>query len=205
MKVFRREQPPWRVLGSWAVGQGGLRACGVGSCPHSSQRAPSLQESRAAPALAAAPSQRPSARGWRERPPGRFTGPARHKALLAADSAPCLPGATARSALHPRLSAQEAGTRLLRHGAAAGAPPQPLTGEAGAQVTRGLCPCDEWERVGVKPGAAGSGRRGASWGCSSGRSEEPGPREHPLCGQPGQTDAYNHYFLTYWWVEINIL
>lgn len=123
MKVFRREQPPWRVLGSWAVGQGGLRACGVGSCPHSSQRAPSLQESRAAPALAAAPSQRPSVRGWRERPPGRFTGPARHKALLAADSAPCLPGATARSALHPRLSAQEAGTRLLKHGAAAGAPP----------------------------------------------------------------------------------
>lgn len=161
MKVFRREQPPWRVLGSWAVGQGGLRACGVGSCPHSSQRAPSLQESRAAPALAAAPSQRPSARGWRERPPGRFTGPARHKALLAADSAPCLPGATARSALHPRLSAQEAGTRLLKHGAAAGAPPQPLTGEAGARATRVCALATSGSAWGLNPGlpAVGEGER----------------------------------------------
>ena len=55
---------------------------------------------------------------------------------------------------------------------------------------------------GLNPGLPAMGEGEHRGGAPAATARSLVPREHPLCRQ---TDAYNHYFLTYWWGEINIL
>lgn len=149
----------------------------------------------------------------REQSPGRFTGLAGHKALPVADSAPCLPGATAGSALHPQ--ALHSGSRHVAPEAESGIQPsRESTHPATKRRSRhpksfGICDCPRSAMSGsvwgLNPGLPAMGEGECRGGAPVATARSLVLREHPLCRQPGQTDAYNHYFLTYWWGEINIL